>query len=38
MSEKSSISPPYGDDAAPSRDQVSLGPYIKALPAGGDGW
>ncbi|CNM46073.1 Uncharacterised protein [Mycobacterium tuberculosis] len=37
MSEQSSISPPYGDDAAPNRDQVSLGPYNKALPPGRDG-
>ena len=37
-SEQSSISPPYGDDAAPSRDQVSLGPYTAALPSGLHGW
>ena len=37
MSEQSSISPPYGDDAAPNRDQVSLGPYNNALPSGRDG-
>ena len=36
MSVKSSISPPSGDDAAPSRDQVSAGPYISARPLGGD--
>ena len=29
MSEKSSISPPSGDDAAPSRAHVFAGPYIK---------
>ena len=38
MSVKSSISPPSGDDAAPSRDQVSAGPYISARPLGGVGW
>ena len=30
MSEKSSISPPSGDDAAPSRAHVFAGPYISA--------
>ena len=35
MSEKSSISPPSGEDAAPSRAQVSVGPYISARPFGG---
>ena len=28
MSEKSSISPPSGDDAAPNRAHVFAGPYI----------
>ena len=34
MSLKSSNSPPSGDDAAASRDQVSLGPYISSRPYG----
>ena len=38
MSLKSSNSPPCGEEAAPRRDQVSLGPYISALPTGGFGW
>ena len=38
MSVKSSNSPPSGDDAAPSRAQVSLGPYMRFLPIGGTGW
>ena len=37
MSLKSSNSPPSGDDAAPSRDHVSLGPNICFLPTGGFG-
>ena len=35
MSEKSSISPPSGDDAAPSRAHVFAGPYISAALPGG---
>ena len=37
MSEKSSISRPSGDDAAPNRAQVFSGPYIRARPCGGFG-
>ncbi len=35
MSEKSSISPPSGDDAAPSRAHVFAGPYIRPRSGGG---
>ena len=38
MSEKSSSSPPNGDDAAASRVQVSLGPYMMPRPFAGVGW
>ena len=37
MSEKSSISPPSGEDAAPSRAQVLAGPYITPRSWAGDG-
>ena len=38
MSVKSSISPPSGDDAAPSRAHVFAGPYITPRSCAGDGW
>ena len=37
MSEKSSSSPPSGEDAAASRVQVSLGPYMRPRPFAGVG-